>query len=177
MKQTTINGKEALAEIAYDVPTIIHIPGTKRKVKITGIKPYTIERLTRLWLSRDIEVAKDSSQTMKHLCSDPYFNIKQAVICILNDFWKIRFIYPFMWRLWAYVYQYTEEQINPLIIICKKKLPLMPFWRNMAFTVDMRNDWMRMTSKEAEEYRAELLLVMNQRSLKNSPATEASNGA
>ena len=60
----------------------------------------------------------------------------------------------------------------PIIQEGKKKLPLTAHWMNMAFSVDMRNDWMKMTTKEAKEYQAELLSEMKALSSKNSPNTE-----
>ena len=61
--------------------------------------------------------------------------------------------------------------MSPIILEGKKKLPLMAHWKNMAFSVDMRTDWMKMTKKEAEQYQAELLSASKQASLKSSPAT------
>ena len=60
----------------------------------------------------------------------------------------------------------------PIIIEGKKKLPLIAHWSNMAYSADMRNDWVKMTKEEAEQYRAELLSAAKQLSSKNSLATE-----
>lgn len=62
----------------------------------------------------------------------------------------------------------------PIIQEGKKKLQLTAHWTNMAFSVDMRMDWKKMTEKEAEQYRAELLSVANQLSSKSSQNTEES---
>lgn len=66
--------------------------------------------------------------------------------------------------------------MEPIIVEGKKKLPLTAHWRNMASSVDMRMDWMKMTKKEAEQYRAELLSVAKALSLKSSQNTEKPNG-
>lgn len=42
----------------------------------------------------------------------------------------------------------------------------------MAFSVDMRTDWMNLTKKEAEQYQAERLLAVKQLSSRNSQNTE-----
>lgn len=159
-----------------NLPTKVAIIGTKRSVKIRGIQPYTIERVTKLWLERDMAQAEDSSEVLKSICIEPYFAVKEACLFALNGFFKIKFLYPILWRIWAYVYGYTDEQMEPIIAEGKKKLPLTAHWRVMASSVDMRTDWMKMTKEEAEQYRAELLLVAKQLSSQSSPNTEGRNG-
>ena len=158
MKQPDMKARRAYHDIVEDLPTVVRIPGTRRSVKIRGMKPYTLERLTGLWLERDAASAPgDSAETLRSLCVEPYFSVREACLIVLNSYWKIRLLYPLMWRIWGRWIGYTEEQMTPIIEEGKKKLPLAAHWRNMAFSTDMRTDWMKMTAKEAEQYRAELL--------------------
>lgn len=159
-------------ENALNIPTTITIPGTRRKVKLSGVKPYTIERLTLLWQERDANIPEDSSDTLKSMCVDPYFAVKSAVLFVLNSYWKIVLFYPIMWRIWAKWRGYTDEQMMPIIMEGKKKIPLTAHWTVMAFSVDMRTDWMNLTKKEAEQYQAERLLAVKQLSSRNSQNTE-----
>jgi len=151
--------RRSYIDIVEDRPEIVEIPGTRKTVRIRGMKPYTIERLTLLWQERDANLPEDTGATLKSLCIEPYFAVKQAVLITLNNYWSIRMLYPIKWRIWAYLKGYTEEQMTPIIAAGKKKLPLMAHWTNMAYLTDMRTDWMRMTGKEAEQYRAELISV------------------
>ena len=160
-----------------DEPAVVQIPGTKRKVKIGNIHPYTLERLTRVWLERDANMPTDSGETLKSMCIDPYFAIKEAALFAMNSWWRIILFYPLKWRIWAYLREYTDDQMLPIIKEGKKKLPLTPHWMIMAFSTDMRTDWKKMTTMEAEQYRAELLSAAKQLSLKNSPVTAATAGA
>lgn len=159
-------------ENALNIPTTITIPGTRRKVKLSGVKPYTIERLTLLWQERDANIPEGSSDTLKSMCVDPYFAVKSAVLLVLNSYWKIVLFYPIMWRIWAKWRGYTDEQMMPIIMEGKKKIPLTAHWTVMAFSVDMRTDWMNLTKKEAEQYQAERLLAVKQLSSRNSQNTE-----
>lgn len=172
--QPDINARRAYTDLVEDVPTIVRIPRTRRSVKLRGIKPYTIERLTRLWQERELysEMPKTSGNVLKSMAIEPYFTIKEAVLMTLNSYWSIRILYPFKWRIWAFFRQYDEKQMLPIIQAGKKKLPLMAHWSNMAFSVDMRNDWMKMTSKEAEQYQAELLSAAKLHSQRSSQSTE-----
>lgn len=178
MKQVDLKAKKEYGEIVFDTPTIVSIIGTRKKVSLRGVKPYTIERLTQLWIERDIASApKDSADTLKSLCVEPYFVVREALLFVLNDYWKIRLFFPFLSWWWGKVRGFTEEQMTPIILEGKKKLPLMAHWSNMAYSTDMRSDWMKMTSQEAEQYRAELLLVAKQLSSRSSLATETREGS
>lgn len=178
MKQPNVQARLDYLDIVEDKPIEITIPRTKKTVKVRGIRPYTLERLTRLWLERDeFTIKEESAATLKDMCIDPYFAAKEAALIVLNDYWKIRLFWWFMWRYWGKWKGYAEEQMSPIIEAGKKKLPLMAHWTNMAFSVDMRTDWMKMTRKEAEEYRAELLSVASRLSSKNTQATEGQEGS
>ena len=157
----------------FNTPTVVPIIGTRKKVYLRGVKPYTMERLTQLWLERDLaSIPDDSSDTLKSLCVEPYFAVKEALLFVLNDYWKILLFFPFLSWWWGKVKGYTEEQMLPIIMEGKKKVQLTAHWSNMVCSVDMRNDWMKMTKAEAEQYRAELLSVSNQLSSRSSLATE-----
>lgn len=172
MKQPDKIARREYAEIVSDLPAKVTIPGTKKVVTITGTHPYTLERLTLLWVEREMNLPESSSDTLKDACIDPYFAVREALLFVLNDYWKIKFFYkPLCWW-WGKVKGYTDEQMLPIILEGKKKLPLTAHWTVMAYSTDMRTDWMKMTKAEAEQYRAELLSVAKQLSSKSSPATE-----
>jgi len=171
MKPDT-KAKQEYMGIALDAPTEIRIPGTRKTVRIRGIKPYTLERLSLLWQEREMSAGEDSASVLKSMCLEPYFAVKEAILIVLNDFWKIRILYrPLVWW-WGKVKGYTDGQMLPIIQEGKKKLQLTAHWTVMVYSTDMRNDQMKMTKKEAEQYQAELLLAAKRLSSKNSPATE-----
>ena len=173
MKQPNYKARRDYGEVAFNIPTVVPIPGTTKKVTLTGMHPYTIERLTQLWIERDQASAlNDSAETLKSMCIEPYFAVKEALLFVLNDYWKIKLFFPFLSWWWGKVKGYTEEQMCPIILEGKKKVPLTAHWSNMAYSVDMRSDWMKMKKAEAEQYRAELLLVAKQLSSKSSLVTE-----
>ena len=176
MKQADINARQGLNEIVEDTPTIVVIPGTKKSVRLRGVKPYTLERITKLWLERDsMIVPEDSSATLRSMCSEPYFAVKEALYFVLNSWWKINLFHRFLTFWWGKVKGYTDEQMLPIILEGKKKLPLTEHWMIMAYSADMRTDIVKMTKMEAEQFRAELLLAAKQLSSKNSPAMEEQN--
>ena len=172
MKQADINARQRLNEVTEDTPTIVTIPGTKKKVSLRGVKPYTLERITKLWIERDVMTApEDSASTLKSMCSEPYFAVKEALYFVLNSWWKINLFHKFLTFWLGKVKGYTDEQMLPIILEGKKKLLLTAHWMIMAYSADMRTDVVKMTKKEAEQFRAELLSAAKQLSSKNSLAT------
>lgn len=135
-----------------------------------------MERLTSLWIERDLASAevKQGSDVLKDLAKEPYFAFKEAALMVLNNDLKIRFLYPFYWRWLAY--KYDETQIVDIIAEGKKKLPQWAHFETMVYSMDMRTDMMKMTTKEAEQYRQELLSAVKQPSSKSSLPTEESVG-
>jgi hypothetical protein len=173
MKQADVRSRVELGNIVNDVPTLVDIPGTKKTVSLRGVKPYTLERITGLWLERDsMTIPDDTSGTLKSMCSEPYFAVKEALYFVLNSWWKIILFHRFMTFWWGKVKGYTDEQMLPIIIEGKKKLPLTAHWMIMAYSADMRTDMIKMTKEEAEQFRAELLSAAKQLSSKSSLATE-----
>ena len=91
---------------------------------------------------------------------------------VLNGWCKINLFHKFLTFWWGKVKGYTDEQMLPIILEGKKKLPLTAHWMIMAYSSDMRMDAVKMTKTEAEQFRAELISVAKQLSSKNSLATE-----
>ena len=176
MKQPTLEQRKEYMDIVGNSVSVVPIKGTKRSVRLRWIKPYTMERITKVWLERDLASAKveKGSDVLKDLAKEPYFAFKEAALMILNHDIKIRLFYGFYWRWLAF--KYDETQIEPIIEEGKKKLPLMAHYETMAFSMDMRTDMMTMTKREAEQYRAELLLEAKRRSSKTSQNTGDQDG-
>lgn len=176
MKQPNIESRKEYQDIVSDSVSIVRIKGTKKSYRLRWVKPYTMERLTKVWLERDLAAAKidKGSDVLKDLAQEPYFAFKEAALLILNHDIKIRLFYGLFWRHLAR--RYSEEQIVDLIEEGKKKLPLFSHYRTMVYSMDMRTDMMKMTKKEAEQYRAELLLAAKRLSSKTSPNMAVPDG-
>ena len=176
MKQPTLEQRREYLDIVDDSVSVVPIKGTKRSFHLHWMKPYTMERITKVWIERDLASAKveNAPDSLKDLAKEPYFAFKEAALMVLNHDLKIRFFYWFYWRWLAF--RYNETQILPVIAEGKKKLPVMAHYATMAFSLDMRTDVMKMTTKEAEQYRAELLSEMKPPSSKTSPSTGGRDG-
>ena len=176
MKQPTLEQRKEYMDIVNDSVSIVPIKGTKRKVRLRWMKPYTMERITKVWIERELASANIESgeDVLKDLAKEPYFAFKEAAAMYLNHDIKLRLIYPFLWRWWAF--RYTESQMLPIIVEAKKKIPLEAHYMLMAWTQDIKTDMMKMTKKEAEQYQAELLLAAKRLSSRTSPPTASPGG-
>lgn len=160
-------------DIVGNSVSVVPIIGTRRKVRLRWMKPYTIERITDVWLERDLAAAEieKGSDVAKDLCKEPYFAFKEAALMILNHDLKIRLFYGLYWRWLAR--RYSEAQMLPIIAEGKKKFMLEAHYNIMAYSLDMRTDLVRMTKKEAEQYQAELILAQKRLSARTSPNTDS----
>ena len=170
-KQPTLAERIEYDNVMSNSVTVVRIPGTRRSFRLRWIKPYTLERLTKVWLEREsaTERINNGAEVLKDMAVEPYFAFKEAALIILNNDIKIRLFYRLFWRHLAR--RYDETQIVPVIEAGKKNFPLMAHYGTMVYSMDMRTDMMKMTKKEAEQYQAELLLAMKQRSSRTSRPT------
>ena len=159
-------------DIVENAVSVVPIAGTRRSVRLRWMKPYTMERITRVWIERDLASAsvENGSEVLKDLVKEPYFAFKEAALMILNHDLKIRFFYWFYW-MWL-AYRYNETQMTPIIAEGKKKVPLEAHFETMVFSKDMNEAMRKMTKKEAEQYQAELLSAAKRLSSKTFQGME-----
>lgn len=176
MKQPSLEQRKEYLDIVGNSVSVVPVKGTKRSFRLRWMKPYTMERITMVWIERDLASAKveNAPDSLKDMVKEPYFAFKEAALMILNNDIKIRLFYWIYWRWLAF--RYNETQMLPVIAEGKKKLPVMAHYAIMAFSKDMRTDVMKMTTREAEQFRAELLSETKQPSSKTSPSTEGRDG-
>ena len=122
MKQPTLEQRKEYNDIVNNSVSIVPIKGTKRSVKLRWMHPYTIERITQVWVERELASVKikDGASVAEDLCKEPYFAFKEAALMILNNDIKIRLFYGFLWRWLAF--RYSEPQIVDVIAEGKKKI-------------------------------------------------------
>ena len=115
----------------------VTIRGTSKSYRVKWLKYETRRRLSRLALKDDDD--------LKRTC-------KAAAMIVLNDFWRLTFWYWFLWRWFYYVRQYTENQLLPLLIEGKKKVPQEAFLTATMLVIGMRDTMMTMTKEEVEHF-------------------------
>jgi hypothetical protein len=139
MKQPTLDIQRELDLLAENTPTEVAIPHTKKVYKIGWIKNKTVRKITQVLNSK----AKDPKEEDLVLC-------KAMALIVLNDYWKILFFYPILWRWFAYVRQYNDYQILPVIEAAKKKAPQIPYYLSMIYLTGLKDSLATMTREEVE---------------------------
>ena len=142
--QPSLEARRAVMAILNDKPTVVTIPGTRHKVKLSFLRDCTVDKITELLLEREAitERSQDAEELIRSVAKHPYLNLKMAVCYVLNDYWKIRLFFPLVWRWWAYVWRLNESQVGAILSEVKKKTNSYLTWysMNLACCADMRVD-------------------------------------
>lgn len=169
MKQPKKTVQEELISIDQNLPSIVKIPRTKKKYKITWLKPYTNDMVSKAFLESEApEELKNSADTVKLMSSKARLVSQIASYIILNDFWTIKLFHKFHWRWLFYVKQYDYDQLFPVVSEGKKKMEVAGYFWSMALVAEMMTTWRTMMKTEAEQYLRELLLERKRLSEKNT---------
>lgn len=74
---------------------------------------------------------------------------KCAAALRLNGYFKITFLYWFLWRWYYYVRQYSEGELVPFLNLCKKKVPVEGYLIATMLLTGIKDSAMNMTREEA----------------------------
>ena len=131
-----------LESIKNSGPTRVTIPNTKTTYDIGWIHNETSRKITKV-LNEKTRKASDENVVLH----------KAMALIVLNGFWKNIFFYPFLWRWFAYVKQYHDYQILPVIEVAKKKAPQIPYLLSMTLLQGLKDTLATMTREEVEHMR------------------------
>lgn len=159
--QPTDDEQREYASVRDNDATIVGILGTKKKYKIRWIKKGQLVKLSRLLIHKgdtDNE-DKENKDLLSMIIADSKLSCKAAAIYILDGYWKLLFLYPFLWRWFYYVKQYDDIQLKDLLEEGKKKVRQAEFFIVTMSLIGAKATLMTMTAKEAERTLQELSLV------------------
>ena len=168
MEKLTKAAQEELLSIDQNLKTKVKIPRSKKTYNIGWLKPYTTNRVSAIFLKNEIPEDIKKGDLIQFMTTKSKLISKMASLIVLNDFWKIKFWYPFLWRWMFYFKQYEYEQLQPIILEGKKKMPVQGFYISMALASGMMDTTRTMMKEEAEQYLRELSSAADQRSEKSS---------
>ena len=138
IEMPNIEDEQLLNEVMEDSVDEAGIKDTKKKYKIGWMKKGTMRKISSVALEKG---------------EDDTLSAKTAALIILNNYWKIKFFYPILWRWFFYVKEYTDDQLSEILAVGKKKVPYIPFLTNTILVTGMRDTIMTMTKEEAERIR------------------------
>lgn len=142
---------------------------TKKKYKIRWLKNGQLEKLTRLLLHKKTidEDETTGSGVMDAILEDAKLACKASAIIILDGYWKLKFNYWWLWRYFYYIKQYDNIQLEPLLLVGKKKVPQIQFLRSIMLLTEAKDSLMRMRAKEVEATLQEQSMVQRSQTESN----------
>ena len=82
-------------------------------------------------------------------------NVKVCVCILLNNVWKIRFMYWFYWRWLYYIKDIGADEVLAVLDASKKKIPSSVFSLTTILATEMTEVMMTMTKSEVKASQAE----------------------
>ena len=148
--------------------TIVRILGTKKTYKLRWVKKGQLVKLSRLLVHKgDTDNAdKENEDVLNMIIADSKLACKASAIYILDGYWKLLFLYSFLWRWFYYVKQYDDIQLKDLLEEGKKKVRQTEFFIVTMSLIGAKATLMTMTTKEAERTLQELSLVQQSQGVK-----------
>lgn len=134
----SLEDEKLLNDVMEDSIDEVAIKGTDKKYKIGWLKKGTMRKITSVALEDN---------------KDDMLSAKTAALIVLNNYWKIKFFYPILWRWFFYIKEYTDDQLSEILSVGKKKVPYIAFLTNTILVTGMKDTIMTMTKKEAERIR------------------------
>lgn len=151
VEQPSIEAQQELNSIVENLPDLVKI--RNRKYKIKWMHPITIRKIT---------------QINQRKGNDHNASYKVAACIILNNIFKLWFIYPFLWRWFYYIKKYTEDDLTEVLATGKKKIPFQQYYVNTILMTDMTDMMMAMTKDEVSSIRQEQSTAQRGSSQKNT---------
>lgn len=101
---------------------------------------------------------KGAMRAFSHVCmkekNADKRNVKICVILLLNNYWKIKFLYWAWWRWLYYVCDLDDVEILRVVDVAKKKIPSSASSLLTILATGMTDVMMTMTRTEAEAFQA-----------------------
>jgi hypothetical protein len=138
-----IEDERQLSSIANDEKETVLL-GNK-KVHIGWLKRGTLRKFSSIMVDNKTDPKSESQVTCK-----------LAACVMANGFFRIKFIYPLLWRWYYYIKQYDDSVLLPIIEMGKKKVQLTEYYSIMMLAQGLKDTLQTMTREEANRILQEL---------------------
>lgn len=135
IKEPSLEDEKKLNDVIENKKEEVFLLGSKWKIGY-------LRNGTRRMVSDVVLSEKDDSKV----------NSKCAALLLLNGYFKIFFLYWFLWRWFYYVKQYHDSELLNVIEVCKKKVDLESYYVSTIYLTEMRDTMMTMTRKEVNRF-------------------------
>ncbi|WP_424785373.1 hypothetical protein [Prevotella pallens] len=138
IEQPNIELQKVLDDILHETPTEYIFRGKKKM--LGWLHKGTTRKFTHIELKEKNEWKK---------------RVKQCAVVQLNNVWKIRFSYWFLWRYYYYIIDLDVWEVLAVLNVAKKKIQSAAFQLTTILATAMTDTMMTMTKVEVERIQAE----------------------
>lgn len=138
IEQPSVDLQELLDSVLHDEPTEFVFRGKKHK--LGWLRNGTMSRCSHIRANEKNEWKR---------------NVKICVCILLNNIWKIRFLYWIYWRWLYYIKDVDIADVLRVLDVSKKKIPSNAFSLATILATGMTDVMMTMTRSEAKAIQAE----------------------
>ena len=138
IEQPNIELQKVLDDILHETPTEYIFRGKKKM--LGWLHKGTTRKFTHIELKEKNEWKK---------------RVKQCAVVQLNNVWKIRFFYWFLWRYYYYIIDLDVWEVLAVLNVEKKKIQSAAFQLTTILATAMTDTMMTMTKVEVERIQAE----------------------
>lgn len=138
IEQPSVDIQKLLDSILHDEPTEFVFRGKKHK--IGWLHKGTMSKCSHIVMKEDNEWKR---------------NVKVCVCILLNNVWKIRFMYWLYWRWLYYIKDIGADEVLAVLDASKKKIPSSVFSLTTILATEMTEVMMTMTKREVKASQAE----------------------
>lgn len=133
IEQPELEIQQLIDAVIEDTPTEYTFRGKKRKMG--WLHKGTTRKFTHIQLNE-----KDEHKR----------GVKQCVVAMLNNKWKILFFYAVLWRYYYYILDLDWVDVLGVLDVSKKKIQSIPSQLVIILATGMTDAMMAMTKREAE---------------------------
>lgn len=157
-KQPTLDDERELESIVDNDKEYITIRG--RRFGFRDLNGWGLHKISRI-------MVKESEDELSVGC-------KCLAAAHLNGYFKIKFLWWFLWRLYFYIRQYRDIEIAEAVALIKKKAvaALAVYSLNTTLLIETRETVMKMNRAEAKAILQELSTASHGKSAKNAPGSQ-----
>lgn len=131
IEQPNIELQKVLDDILHETPTEYIFRGKKKM--LGWLHKGTTRKFTHIELKEKNEWKK---------------RVKQCAVVQLNNVWKIRFFYWFLWRYYYYIIDLDVWEVLAVLNVAKKKIQSAAFQLTTILATAMKDTMMTMTKVE-----------------------------
>lgn len=155
VRQPDIEQQREYVSLRDNSTTIAHI--RNKKYRLRWAKNGQISKLSKLLISG---TTKNENPTLEQIFADidqsTKLSCKAAAIYILDGYWRLKFKYWYLWRWFYYIRQYDDADLEEVLTVGKKKVPLQQFCVTIMSLTEVKDTLMMMRTREAERILREL---------------------